>query len=145
MQSTSQETSAPSCSEVPAQVDNINVQQGTSTNTEEKDVVTGTPKLPIQSIHKRKYDDMAMEAYTLMKSLQDRKVQDEYQAFGDLVAHKVRKLSTEHARNRVQNMINNILFQAEEGHYDLPTSFNVNSQPCTTFGQTHGHDHTTQF
>ncbi|KAK4884071.1 hypothetical protein RN001_000342 [Aquatica leii] len=59
------------------------------------------------------------EAINLMKSIQSRKMQDqdEFSAFGEQLAMKMRKLSSPHA---VQNAINSILFEAEMGRFDNP-------------------------
>ncbi|KAK4882292.1 hypothetical protein RN001_005611 [Aquatica leii] len=62
------------------------------------------------------------EAINLMKSIQSRKMQDrdEFSAFGEQVAMKMRKLSSPHAKFAVQNVINCILFEAEMGRFDNP-------------------------
>ncbi|KAK4871924.1 hypothetical protein RN001_016048 [Aquatica leii] len=62
------------------------------------------------------------KAINLMKSIQSRKMQvrDEFSAFGEQVAMKMRKLSSPHAKFAVQNAINSILFEAEMGRFDNP-------------------------
>lgn len=72
---------------------------------------------------KRKHELVAEEVYEAIKSLQQQyNNRDEHQVFGDLIACKLRKLSTQHARNTVQNLIQNILYKAEQGHYNIPAS-----------------------
>ncbi|XP_045465206.1 uncharacterized protein LOC123674269 isoform X3 [Harmonia axyridis] len=45
-------------------------------------------------------------------------IYDEYSLFGEQVGMKIRKLSSARARMMAQNMINNILYEAEIGMYD---------------------------
>ena len=47
---------------------------------------------------------------------------DEYSAFGDLVAIKIRKLPTASFKNRAMNMITNTLFQLESEFMQLEES-----------------------
>ena len=39
--------------------------------------------------------------------------------FDELVARNIRKLKTEYARNTVQNRINNLFYEAQQGYYDF--------------------------
>lgn len=103
------------------------------------DVTTTTPQSATLPVRKRNFEEVASDAYNTMQSLRNRTVRDEYQAFGDLVAFKLRKLSSTHAKNKVQLMIHNILYQAEEGHYDMPST---PVQPSTSSEQTCSQDHT---
>lgn len=45
---------------------------------------------------------------------------DDCQIFGEYVASKIRRLRTEYAKNTVQHLINNILYDAFLGKYDSP-------------------------
>lgn len=64
---------------------------------------------------------MANEAYEVMKTLVGKKVErDEYQIYGEHVACKIRKLTTDYAKSTVQHIINNILYEAELGKYNYP-------------------------
>ena len=45
---------------------------------------------------------------------------DEYATYGDLVAMKLKKISSSYARSTAQYHINNILYKAEIGEYDKP-------------------------
>lgn len=84
--------------------------------------------------------EMANEAYITMKSMEGRanmSVQrDEYDAFGEYVAHSLRNLKTKHAKVMVKHEINALLFQGEMGHYDEPDQTNhitiVSSSSATT-------------
>jgi len=81
-----------------------------------------TPKLPVQKNNqKRKKSSMAEKAYEVMKSLVSKQRQrDEYHVFGEHVGYKIRKLRTIYAKSTVEYLINNILYEAETGKYDLP-------------------------
>lgn len=46
---------------------------------------------------------------------------DEYTTYGELVAMKLKKLSSSYARSTAQYHINNILYNAEIGAYDKPS------------------------
>lgn len=48
-------------------------------------------------------------------------MRDEYHIYGELVGHKIRSLSTDFAKLTAQQMINNILFDAQLGKYDYPS------------------------
>lgn len=45
---------------------------------------------------------------------------DDFDVFGDLVARKLRRLSTRYARCTTQNLIHNLLYEAEIGKFDEP-------------------------
>lgn len=64
---------------------------------------------------------MANEAVSLMKEIKEkRQEKDEYSLFGEQIACKIRKLSTDYAKVLVQHKINNIMFEAELGQYNYP-------------------------
>ncbi|KAF5300964.1 hypothetical protein FQA39_LY10934 [Lamprigera yunnana] len=69
-------------------------------------------------------------AINIMKSIQSRKMQarDEFSAFGEQVAMKIRKLSSPYAKFAVQNAINNILFEAANGTISQSTTSTFSSQ-----------------
>lgn len=70
---------------------------------------------------KRTKTSMANEAYEIMKTLTNKKVErDEYQIYGEHIACKIRKLSTDYAKSTVQHLMNNILYEAELGKYNHP-------------------------
>ncbi|CAH1112627.1 unnamed protein product [Psylliodes chrysocephalus] len=54
------------------------------------------------------------------------KDKDEFDIFGELISRKIRNLNTHYARATVQNMLNNILYEAELGKYDAPLTTNQN-------------------
>lgn len=64
-----------------------------------------------------------IEPYEIMESTfnsTNTPERDDGQIFGEYVASKLRKLRTEYARNTVQHLINNILYDAFLGKYDSP-------------------------
>ncbi|CAD7078071.1 unnamed protein product [Hermetia illucens] len=61
-------------------------------------------------------DEREEEAYNFMKAVSEMKTMDEYSAFGDYIAHKIRKLKSATLRSIAQNRINNIIFQLEISH-----------------------------
>ena len=64
---------------------------------------------------------MIQEAYGIMTGLSKRYTErDEHQIFGELIAAKIRNLKTHYARSIVQHRIQNILYEAEQGLYDIP-------------------------
>ncbi|KAK3885992.1 hypothetical protein Pcinc_009819 [Petrolisthes cinctipes] len=46
---------------------------------------------------------------------------DEFEVFGEYIAANMKKLGTNHAKATVKHMINNIIYQAELGHFDHPS------------------------
>jgi len=70
---------------------------------------------------KRKNNQMAEEAYEVMKSVVNRQEKrDEYYVFGEMIACKIKKLPTDYSKSTVQHLINNILYDAELGKYNNP-------------------------
>ncbi|XP_066999017.1 uncharacterized protein [Anabrus simplex] len=51
-----------------------------------------------------------------------KKERDNFDIFGELVAHKLRHLRTDYARTTVEHLISNILYEASMGKYDFPES-----------------------
>ena len=89
---------------------------------ERADTVGPSTSTSVRVNRKRRQDAMAEEAYDIMKTLrQGYESRDEYHHFGELIACKIRALSCHHARNTVQNIIQNTLYNAEQGMYDKPT------------------------
>lgn len=100
------------------------------TVSEEKQLFT-TPKSQgykrkcAYSSNSNKVDPITQDAFIMMKSVFDRgqneqQRRDEYDIFGELVAHKIRCLNTHFAKATVQHQINNILYDAQVGKYDYP-------------------------
>lgn len=77
-----------------------------------------------------------------MRDIQSKRTQerDEYEVFGEHVAHKIRKLSNQRAKAVVQHLISNTLFDAEMGKFDLPSVPYEQSFPLQ-YGSSH---HSTQ-
>lgn len=102
------------------------------------------PQKTSNSTTKRfKIDNTSMvdEPYHVTKSLyQKNEDKDEFDNFGQHIACKIRKLSTSYAKNTVQNLITNLIYQAELGQYDQPSQsvtyihqtpyFNHQLNPC---------------
>lgn len=59
-----------------------------------------------------------------LKELQQRKTKDQFSIFGEHVACKIRSLKTEFAKNTVEHLIGNILWEASTGKYDHPYTYN---------------------
>lgn len=79
---------------------------------------TNTPNIEKRPIKKTK-TSMTNEAYEVMKTLVAKTVErDEYQIYGEHVACKIRKLTTDYAKSTVQHFINSILYEAELGKYN---------------------------
>ncbi|CAI6357804.1 unnamed protein product [Macrosiphum euphorbiae] len=55
-----------------------------------------------------------------MKVAQNAAQIDDFDAFGDVVARKVRGLRTHYAQCTIQHLINNLLYDGELGKYDFP-------------------------
>lgn len=64
------------------------------------------------------------EAYMFLKELQQKKTKDQFSIFGEHVACKIRGLKTEFAQNTVEHLIGNILWDASNGKYDHPYTYN---------------------
>lgn len=116
------------------------------TVSEEKQLFT-TPKSQgykrkcAYSSNSNKVDPITQDAFIMMKSVFDRgqneqQRRDEYDIFGELVAHKIRCLNTHFAKATVQHQINNILYDAQVGKYDYPQysicSENIINNPSCT-------------
>ena len=60
----------------------------------------------------------------MMKSINESRTErsqiDDFDAFGDVVARKVRGLRTHYAQCKIQHLINNLLYDDELGKYDFP-------------------------
>lgn len=83
-------------------------------------------------------DEQRQEAYLIMKELYGNKVErDECHIFGELVAGKLRKLKTDYARDAVQHVISNILWEASLGKYDYPQHSYSHSRPQTSCSAFH--------
>lgn len=80
------------------------------------------PNLPTGKKNlKRRKNQMAEEAYEVMKSMVNRQEKrDEYYVFGEMIACKIKKLPTEYSKSTVQHLINNISYD-ELGKYNNPT------------------------
>lgn len=85
--------------------------------------VFSTPKIGSRrKIHVGSDDkNETAEVFQMMKSVfENRQVttprRDEYDVFGEMVAHNIRILQTDHARVTVQHKINNILYEARIGN-----------------------------
>ncbi|XP_050509166.1 uncharacterized protein LOC126886336 [Diabrotica virgifera virgifera] len=65
-------------------------------------------------------DERQEEAYVLLKQLQNKKPRNRFQIFGELVACKIENLQNENAKNTVEHLISNILYDASMGKYDRP-------------------------
>lgn len=77
-----------------------------------------------QMKNKTKTDDEQQEAFAIMKTIfQNKMERDGFHIFGELVSNKLRNLKTEYARNTVEHMISNILFEANMGKYDYPPQY----------------------
>jgi hypothetical protein len=89
----------------------------TGTNRANVILSEGTPR----NLRNREADydvraDAAFQVMTdLQKKLASQQEPDQYKLFGDRVAHKIRALPIEYARNTVKFHINNILYRASLG------------------------------
>ncbi|CAH1970835.1 unnamed protein product [Acanthoscelides obtectus] len=73
---------------------------------------------------KTKADHEQQEAFAIMKTIYHNKMErDGFHIFGELVSNKLRNLKTDYARNTVEHMISNILFEANMGKYDYPPQY----------------------
>lgn len=70
--------------------------------------------------------DKAREVFEMMKSTNENRKEctekkiDDFDAFGDLVARKLRGFRTHYAQCTIQHLINNLLYDGELGKYDVP-------------------------
>lgn len=65
-------------------------------------------------------DNESTQVFNMMKSMYERRERDEYDVFGEMVAHNIRSLKTDFSKISVQQQITNILFDARRCH--LPQS-----------------------
>lgn len=71
-------------------------------------------------------EDRTQEVFEMMKSINESRKErnerknDDFDAFGDIVARKVRGLRTHYAQCTIQHLINNLLYDGELGKYDVP-------------------------
>lgn len=71
---------------------------------------------------KQKHEDpLTVEAYSIMKKVYENKHErDEYDIYADNVASRIRHLRTHYAKVTTKHLIDNLLYEAELGHYDVP-------------------------
>lgn len=68
------------------------------------------------------------ELLTIMRDIHGEKsVRDQYTLFGEQIGMQIRDLPTPYSRKVVKQIINNVLFDAEMGKYDYPST--TSSQP----------------
>lgn len=85
-----------------------------------------TPKNLKVSSKFNESEDRTQEVFEMMKSINEsrkernEKKNDDFDAFGDIVARKVRGLRTHYAQWTIQHLINNLLYDGELGKYDVP-------------------------
>lgn len=71
-------------------------------------------------------EDRRQEVFEMMKSINESRKErnerknDDFEAFGDIVARKVRGLRTHYAQCTIQHLINNLLYDGELGKHDVP-------------------------
>lgn len=71
-------------------------------------------------------EDRTQKVFEIMKSINEsrkehnKKRNEDFDAFGDIVARKVCGLRTHYAQCTVQHLINNLLYDGELGKYDVP-------------------------
>lgn len=71
-------------------------------------------------------EDRTQEVFEMMKSINESRKErnerknDDFDAFGEIVARKVRGLRTHYAQCTIQHLINNLLYDGELGKYDVP-------------------------
>lgn len=110
----------------------------TSNEIDARRNITNTSTFKMSKKKITEEDKQRQEAYSIMKTMYENKVErDECQIFGDLVATKLRKLNTDHARNASQHCISNILWEASLGRYDHPPYAHQHSRPQSSFSQYH--------
>lgn len=70
--------------------------------------------------------DRTQKVFEMMKSInesckeQNEKKNYDFNAFGDIVARKVRGFQTHYAQCSIQHLINNLLYDGEVGKFDVP-------------------------
>jgi hypothetical protein len=80
-----------------------------------------------KSQNKAKYS-VKDELLAIMRDIQGEKsVRDQYALFGEQVGMQIRDLPTPYSRKVVKQIINTVLFDAEMGKYDYPST--ISSQP----------------
>jgi len=72
-------------------------------------------------------EDKTQEIFEMIKSINEssrkesnEKKIDDFDAFGDIVARKLRSLRTHYAQCTIEHLINNLLYDGELGKYDVP-------------------------
>ncbi|CAH0552228.1 unnamed protein product [Brassicogethes aeneus] len=119
-------------SAIPTQIRTLSVQKASSSNkpkiVQSENQFT-TPKVKTK---KKKNTNMEQDGeskevfHNMMKSIYEKRERDEYDVFGEMVAHNIRSLRSEYLKITVQQQISNVLFDARKCH--LPQS---NSQSFT--------------
>lgn len=105
-----------------------NVGDNVAATDTHSDKIFTTPKQPLKkpkvSSTSATNAAIIVETVNLLRPIQTRKNdKDEYTLYGKQVAIKLRNITSPQARFSVQQIINNVLFEAEMGH------FSYNSQP----------------
>lgn len=77
------------------------------------------------------------EALAIMKGLQERNTRDQYTVFGEEVGMRIRDLPSPYARKVVKHVFSTILFDAEMGKYDNPST--THSQPSPYLSHLYSH------
>lgn len=57
-------------------------------------------------------DSQSTQVFNMMKSIYEKRERDEYDVFGEMIAHNIRNLKSEYAKITVQQQITNLLFDA---------------------------------
>lgn len=94
--------------------------------TREKIQINTVPEESTKAVPSKDDENKIEELFGIIKSIQNDRGEraqikaDDFDVFGDLVARKLRGLSTRYAQCTVQNLIHNLLYEAEIGKYDVP-------------------------
>lgn len=106
-------------------VSNNNLAELTQTATP-KNVKVSETKRKTGSSSFKENEDRTQEIFKMVKSINEslkernEKNNDDFDAFGDIVARKLRSLRTHYAQCTIQHSINNLLYDGELGKYDIP-------------------------
>ncbi|XP_064091706.1 uncharacterized protein LOC135205269 isoform X3 [Macrobrachium nipponense] len=98
-------------------------------NTHDDDPIMNIKK---KLLKKQRDEILAEEAFNAAQHMQKRlQERDEHELFGELVAKKIRNLPTKYAKIKTQQLISNILFEAQLGKYDEMPRTDLECSNCS--------------
>lgn len=98
----------------------------------ENEFTTPQIKTKKKSNRNMQQDNETTQVFNMMKSMYEKRERDEYDVFGEMVAHNIRSLKSDYSKLTVQQQITNILFDARRCHLTQGTAQSFTPVPSTS-------------